>query len=207
MKHLLGIPFLFACLLTLSAGGAVAQEVIAMRVNEKVWSMRNANENANKEEKPIVTDLLFERCYWFVHPFYAHVRSGEIVDIGHYDGVIDYYILAFGRDLTKIETHTLHNYGDGLNDTRSHYLSTCHLAALKILASNGEHILACFDDKVGDILWLSPLTITDVLAEIAYYTYRTDYALPPAARLAPCPIGKVELGAVKKRKIRNKYVN
>ena len=62
--------------------------------------------------------------------------------------------------------------------------------------------MACFDDKVGDILWLSPLTITDVLAEIAYYTYRTDYALSPAGRLAPCPIGKAELVAVKKRKIK-----
>lgn len=195
------ILFLTLCLLTFSAGGAAAQEIIAMRANEKVWSMRNAN----KEEKPIVIDQLFERCYWFAHPFYAHVRSGEIVDIGVYDGEPDFYIFAFGRDLKKIETHTLYLPDDGFEDVpRSHYLSMRHLASLTLLASNGRDLLTCFDDKVGDILWLTPLTITDVLAEIAYYTYRDDYILPQTARLTPQPIGKAELLAVKKRKVRNR---
>ena len=52
MKRLSRISLLLLCLLTLSVGGATAQEVIAMSVNEKVWGMRNAN----KEEKPIVID-------------------------------------------------------------------------------------------------------------------------------------------------------
>lgn len=187
------------CLLTFSAGGAAAQEIIAMRVNEKVWCMRNTN----KEGKPIVINQLFERCYWFAHPFYAHVRSGEIVDIGVYDGEPDFYIFAFGRDLKKIETHTLYLPDDGFEDVpRSHYLSMRHLASLTLLASNGRDLLTCFDDKVGDILWLTPLTITDVLAEIAYYTYHDDYILPQTARLTPQPIGKAELLAVKKRKLK-----
>lgn len=202
MKHLLRILFLTLCLLMLSVGGAAAQEIIAMRANEKVWSLMNAN----KEEKPIVIDQLFDKCYWFAHSFYAHVRSGEIVDIGVYDGEPDFYIFAFGRDLKKIETHTLYLPDDGFEDVpRSHYLSMRHLASLTLLASNGRDLLTCFDDKVGDILWLTPLTITDVLAEIAYYTYRDDYILPQTAHLTPQPIGKAELLAVKPRKIRNRY--
>ena len=180
-----------------------AQEVIAMRVNEKVWSLRSEN----KEEKPIVIEDLFERCYWYAHPFYVYIKSDEIVDIGVYDGGVDFYIFAFKRDFKKIETHTLHWPGDGLEDMLSHDFSTRNLAALKLLASNGESMLACFDDKISwaetrDILWLSPLTITDVLAEIAYYTYRDDYILPPTARLTPQLIGKVKLLAVRPRKIR-----
>ncbi|MBO7331149.1 MAG: hypothetical protein J6U52_05105 [Alistipes sp.] len=199
MKRLSRISLLLLCLLTLSVGGATAQEVTAMRVNEKVWGMRNAN----KEEKPIVIDQLFERCYWFAHPFYAHIKSDEIADIGVYDGKPEFYIFAFGRNLKKIETHTLYLPDDGFEDVpRSHYLSTRHLASLTLLASNGRDLLTIFDDKMGDILWLTPLTITDVLAEIAYYTYRDDYILPPTARLAPHPIGRAGLLAVKPRKIR-----
>ena len=203
MKRLSRISLLLLCLLTLSVGGAIAQEVTAMRANEKVWSLRSEN----KEEKPIVIEDLFERCYWYAHPFYVYIKSDEIVDIGVYDGGVDFYIFAFKRDFKKIETHTLHWPGDGLEDMLSHDFSTRNLAALKLLASNGGSMLACFDDKISwaetrDILWLSPLAITDVLAEIAYYTYRDDYTPPPTARLTPQPIGKVKLLAVRPRKIR-----
>ena len=189
--------------LALLACSAVAQEIDAMRVNEKVWSLRSEN----KEEKQIVIEDLFERCYWYAHPFYVYIKSDEIVDIGVYDGGVAFYIFAFKRDFKKIETHTLHWPGDGLEDMLSHDFSTRNLAALKLLASNGESMLACFGDKISwaetrDILWLSPLAITDVLAEIAYYTYRDDYTPPPTAHFAPHPIGRAEMLAVKKRKIR-----
>ncbi|MBE6200455.1 MAG: hypothetical protein E7138_09235 [Rikenellaceae bacterium] len=249
MKHLLGILFLFACLLTLSAGGAVAQ---GLPIRRSPFPVNKSSLKRVKglEAVPIpdnIEAILAEQEYWQVCASNgAYVTGGEV----YFDGIV--YFDDDGDDSNNYDVtlqfhpacseYTIHKRLPSRKDI--HY-TTRYADTLTVIAYDGKNVVITgeqlkdgdplvdfiyekdgkkYDEPIGyemrnrmdeelfavTIYILRPLTIgarnrifhlapRSIFEQDEYPKNILHRIVKP---IAPCPIGKAELVAVKKRKIK-----
>ena len=228
MKHLLGILFLFACLLTLSAGGAVAQDdmkivpipIRGVRIEGKMAFHKSRASTARDAES------LCERELWMGVRYPAEASDGRITHLlpVFYD-IVEQEFFIFDKANEVCYVHSfLEDYS--LPNPKYVYggLRVIPFADLTILAksSDGSFVLNDGREEYADgtyfgLLYLHPTTHAELdealrrsgkeflpqnLHKLQQCNLSLQPSFSPAARLAPCPIGKAELVAVKKRKIK-----
>lgn len=251
MKHLFSILVMVFCLLTFSAGGAVAQGVPIKRspfpVNEA--SLKRVVGLEAVPIPDIIEEILTEQEYWRVCAWNgAYVTRGEV----YFDGVVyfdddgddgnNYDITLQFRPISS--EYTIHLTLPSRKDV---HRTKRYADPLTVIAYDGKSVVVTgerlkdgdplvdfiyeqdgvkYDEPIGyelrnrmdgevfvvPIYILRPLTIgaRNSIFHLAPYPIFEQAEYPKnirrivAKHLTPQPIGKIELAAVKKRKIRNR---
>ena len=260
MKHLLGIPFLALCLLTLSAGGAVAQEKVVQEEVVDIQKKKNSikvtkypfNQKYAKQDYEYhqmrenilsevsdddIRELLFSKRYWFGYmELPVRYRDGVLdVDRLYFDDEDNWgynyplgdtlYTLIFEFDENREHclVHIFEEWHGALNIKQYYYTTERYFGGFTVLAYDGEKLMLTYEWKKLVSAFSSwtcyPTTKKELNEYILLYNkyyhsiFCNDIQLAidrdkelknqiVAKNLTLQPIGKAELVAVKKRKIK-----